>query len=934
MTMHRANASRAIAPVYAEREEVSGTPEGDPGTVSRIAHDSLAAPSTEGVVPWLVRQKATVPGPNPGHFPRGESAARYLPTRRQVTVFRAPGGFGKTTLLGECCRSLMTRSVLTAWLSVDEQDAPAVFEAYLCFAFRQAGLDTVAAPRLRDGHPSGPGMGTLLHAIEAHDAPCVLALDEVERLSDPGSVALLNLLLERGPPNLHLAIACRDFPSGLEIGTPILEGRAVVVTAAQLRFSAHETAAFLGDRPAPHESGDPEQDCAGWPIALRIRRERQFGGTRAVAARDFGRTWLDSRMWRAMPDADRDLVLDAGLLDRIEPELLEEVLDGHAFWQRLEAMPTIDGLLLPAPAADGDARHMHPLLRQWCIEWRRRETPERFREVHRRIARALARRGSVVAAMRHAAEGDDLEFAASTLEDAGGLRFMIREGLGPLQAADRFLTPTILDRYPRLALARCAMLATTGRLDDARRLYARVVELAGGRVPSWEDPAQRDLYLDDLFARGAATLFSTASWSPEATDSLGTELAEVLARPDLDPTIRGAFEYGRCIMHATRGAFDEALACADRARRAIGHQWSHLPMLIDYQLGAIAMARGRAREAADWYDRARHALLTDFATDRGARMIGEVLARELDLERHGPTHLVAPVPVPTELRTTVPPFQVYAAASGAVIELARREHGIDRALAVAKDMIDYSHRENLPAVTRFLSITRVALLADAGRAQEASRAWEIAGLPEDDAGCLDCERQTWREMEALAEARLKLLGARWEFQEARRFADAVAEATERIGLGRTRMRCLAVSMAVEVAAGEGRRAAQHLAVFVRLFAESDYAGPLVRQREVSLPLLEDYMRRNEDPPLATAARELLGRLQRAVARPAGTALTEREREILLRLELQRDREIAKALSITHAGVRYHVRKIFGKLGARSRMDAVHRARRLGILPET
>ena len=138
----------------------------------------------------------------------------------------------------------MTRGVLTAWLSVDEQDAPAVFEAYLCFAFRQAGLDTVAAPRLRDGHPSRPGHGHFAARIEAHDAPCVLALDEVERLSDPGSVALLNLLLERGPPNLHLAIACRDFPSGLEIGTPILEGRAVVVTAAQLRFSAHETAAF------------------------------------------------------------------------------------------------------------------------------------------------------------------------------------------------------------------------------------------------------------------------------------------------------------------------------------------------------------------------------------------------------------------------------------------------------------------------------------------------------------------------------------------------------------------------------------------------------------------------------------------------------------------------------------------------------------------
>ena len=60
-------------------------------------------------------------------------------------------------------------------------------------------------------------------------------------------------------------------------------------------------------------------------------------------------------------------------------------------------------------------------------------------------------------------------------------------------------------------------------------------------------------------------------------------------------------------------------------------------------------------------------------------------------------------------------------------------------------------------------------------------------------------------------------------------------------------------------------------------------------------------------------------------------MTGREAEILVRPEDQRDKEIAKALGLTLSGVRYHITNILAKLGARGRMDAVHRARRLGLL---
>ncbi|MCY4602262.1 MAG: hypothetical protein OXF27_20350, partial [Acidobacteria bacterium] len=54
--------------------------------------------------PWLLRQKIAIPDRVAGYFDRAELVDRAMPTRRRLTVLVAPGGFGKTTLLGECCR--------------------------------------------------------------------------------------------------------------------------------------------------------------------------------------------------------------------------------------------------------------------------------------------------------------------------------------------------------------------------------------------------------------------------------------------------------------------------------------------------------------------------------------------------------------------------------------------------------------------------------------------------------------------------------------------------------------------------------------------------------------------------------------------------------------------------------------------------------------
>jgi DNA-binding NarL/FixJ family response regulator len=88
------------------------------------------------------------------------------------------------------------------------------------------------------------------------------------------------------------------------------------------------------------------------------------------------------------------------------------------------------------------------------------------------------------------------------------------------------------------------------------------------------------------------------------------------------------------------------------------------------------------------------------------------------------------------------------------------------------------------------------------------------------------------------------------------------------------------------------------------------------------------------PELERAARSELGRYARQAREGsrAGSNLTEREHDVLTLLaEGLTMRQIGRRLGISARTVETHVAKIYRKLGATTRVDAVARAARLGLL---
>ena len=247
-------------------------------------------------------------------------------------------------------------------------------------------------------------------------------------------------------------------------------------------------------------------------------------------------------------------------------------------------------------------------------------------------------------------------------------------------------------------------------------------------------------------------------------------------------------------------------------------------------------------------------------------------------------------------------------------------------------MLEYVRSARLPSLVRYVSALRVSLLANAGRIGDREEAWALDDLPAAAVDRLDLTEQTWREMEALSCARLRLTMGRGCFEAGRIFAHELRAVAAARGLRRTLMRALALSAVLEQCAGEPAAAAGHLEAYLGLYAETPYAGPLVRERADCVEVVAGFLESGPDSPEKETARSLQTAKERA-DHPRPPALSARAREVLQRLVGQQDKQIAVELGLSAYGVRYHIRKLFAKLGARNRVEAVRRARDMGLVPD-
>ena len=636
------------------------------------------------------------------------------------------------------------------------------------------------------------------------------------------------------------------------------------------------------------------------------------------------RNFLDARLLRRLSDRDRALLLDLAAFDWVDTNLVDEVLEATNTRLRLDGLLALDGLLTPMDR-DGAVRRLHPVVRQHCLRVLIGQNPARARHLHRRIAEALARRGQLIPAWRHAAATGDREFLGETMERVGVFRMWLREGMTCLAAADRFLTPALLEGFPRLALIRCVARRLRLQFDEARALYRTT-------KPKLDDMARRRgedylpaMLIDRLFTE--VSLVGAHYRSDRDTNRAEIEAAGRRSVPTEATLLACGLHISSCVSDYQAARFE---ACRQHGLTALSQMaqggFRHGEIFVNLHLGMAAMSQGRVEEATNRYAIARRATKTYFASDAALATISDALVIELDIERdHVKAIKQRTLTGLTELRGAW--LDAHEAAVAVAAELTFARHGAELGIQFLTDEIAKVRAMGLTTIVRYASALCSTFLVESGRSDGAKQVWRDERLPRDVSDLTDLDRQSWREMEAVSCARIRLLTELGDRDAARGLANRLRAVASEHGLTRTLMRALALSMTIDA---DTDRAIEPLVEFLRLMRDTDYLRPLVRHRDVSRGLLTRLLDKDPDPEVHEAASTALAHLD-GPPPPSVPVFSAREQAVLAELRNGlRNREIADRLRISEDGVRHHLKNIYRKTGTTDRSDAVRRATSMGL----
>ncbi len=881
------------------------------------------------VVPsWLLKAKVSPPDPGAGSVPRHALLQRLgAAFERRFALLQAPAGFGKTTVLADFSRRKQEEGLVVAWVSLDEDDEPSLFGTYLTYAFECAGLDLSALndPGAWSSSPVAYQVGMLARAIELHAAPCLLILDEVDRVPRE-TIAAIQRLVEHAPANLHFALAFRANP-GLDLTMQVLDGSGVVLDADELRFSTSEIEQFFRGKLSPRRLTEVEEFTAGWPVALLIQRAERIDetGQPRVDTAKLTSNFFDLHLLRGLSTEERRFACELAVFDLIDTNLVDEVLGSGDARPRIDRLSPLDGLLSPIDET-GAVRRLHPLVRNYFADLLAMEDPAGKRTLHAGIARALARRRQLIPALRHARYAGDPQLVGDLIEPAGVFNLWLRHGVTWLSSANEFLTPEVTGLYPRLLLLRSIVLRMALNVDLATAMYDSAARQTDGFTHDRAGGDAVTLAVDRVFASvvlaGGSRLAvhdQLDALLPVEGDAGGDEKSRLLL---------GARHMVLCGACYERGRLDDCQRHAKLARAYFGDERRYGNIIFDIYQGMAAMAAGSVQEAAQWYARARKGAKENFPTEACMAVCVDAVAMELDLERNRGRQIdQGALTGLAELRATWTDIDAIAISVSA--ELTFERQGREATIRMLRKSLEDVRAMRCEPLSKCVAGFLVFYLTEVGQADAAAQVWQDHALPDDVSELLDLESQPWRTMESMACARIRLLVAQSEFRAAEEVARQLCATASEHGLLRTRLQGLALSMLVAERAGQPDRALERLVEFLQLTRKVDYVRPLVRQREVSRVVLQRLLDMDIDAELRDAAQSMLSHLDR---RPKTPVFSPRELQVLAEArEGRRNQEIADRLGISQPGVRYHLKKIYRKTGVSRRKEALRNAELMGAL---
>ena len=872
--------------------------------MNRSVATELPRPSPDQqIAAARVQAKSRRPDAPHAGLSRAQLLQAALQQARMVWL-NAPAGYGKTVLMSDYAREQAQAGAEVVWLTLDshDQDADQFLRSVLDSAeYHVPGLARQALAHWHDTGRRGQVdteqvLLLWLQELLAWPRPLLLCLDDVQSLTGENSWQLLVRLLEQLPDQVSVILASRSLPGPL--GRLRLLSRLHWLNTGELRFSDDETQRLL------HQHGLPDaavlvpalnRRLQGWPagLAIWLACYRAVGQpaepSPTLAMTELG-DYLQGEVLQPLPLPLQEFVRMAAVLETFNETLLRHCCHDDSYHPLLLQALQQNLFISALPAFPGWYQ-MHPVMA--ALLSTRLPLSQRL-ALHRSAFSWLSQHRQPVAALQHALAagmGEEAEEWVSreaeqilaNLDIAGLLHWFEQLGMENTQ------------RSPRLmAIASWALLLTQQR-EEARRLVQ--ILLARNALQSFEEDA-----LCGYLARLDGDLAVSALRCQRALDSLPP------ARFALRILMTSTLAHLRLAEQDTEGARVWNRLTQDLARQ---YQAPALEALSLFDYARIELNRGHISRSRSIIERGLTLLsgVSDHAErlPRGRLLLYRAVL--LWLTAGSETQLDEALQEGIEVSTVLRDVSVcYGYAVQAMRCAARQDFGAAlNALDAAERMMQ---RWQVEQVTyQWLGLVKANIWISQGKTNRARQALEQL-----------LQGQTFHQLPRpelfpmlpglaiITQARLLLAQGQTED------CLQLAEQTLRQRGNPFIMLVLSLLRAAALRSQQPGNTDAQTSV-----------TPLLRtlQREgVALNLL-DWLPGLREPLPESADHEELS-LQ--------ASLSERELEVLRKVaQGLSNQEIADQLFISLHTVKTHARKINVKLGAKSRTQALHRARELQLI---
>jgi LuxR family maltose regulon positive regulatory protein len=866
----------------------------------------------------------------------------------KLQLLVGPAGSGKTSVLVQWRKQLLDAGAHVAWYSAGPDDDESRVASYLVESLRQSGMSLGLEGLQLFLRSGGAAWERLLASLvnDCADATheTYLVIDNFQHLSSFQLLQLLNRWIALAPPTLHFVLATRVSPP-LDLARLRAEGQLLELEFNLLRFDADETRRFVESQglptPDPAQLESLHRMTDGWPAGLQLLTFSMRNDGRGSQVLERPEAWSMKQV-RALDDyleqtvigllhaAELDFLMRIAVCRRFNRQLCEAVTgnaDAGAYLRKFESENLF---LLPIDTEDIEPWYrFHPLIGNFMAKRLHRFGSGGVQKLNRHAALWFAEHQLHTEAVRHAVCSDDAELLVDLIDQRA--RRLVDSGqyFEYLRWCEQ-AAPALLAQ--RLNASLCLALAqlSCGRMRDFEQTMSGIerhpqAAQANVQIELHLLKAYHALRIDDPLAQRQAV--AMVERHPPPGDSIAGLMLTSL----------------RCHELAYAGRF-EAVREAAWLRFRGGSVRRQVVQLVDYWVGFSHLLEGHPQRAAEQLKNVITAgrQSADVKAAASGVVYGYLMEALYQADRIDEARLLLEQQFQLVEAIGLPDSLMYAYRVRARIERLDGDHA--SAMKTLQNLEEHAQRMGIVRLVAWSLHDQIRLAVDMDedtRADELIRRLKFTARP------WMQERGNVRSEIPLATALALAEHAVWSSapqDTTSALLQSAADIARDSGRRIAELHIGLVQVCFLQQIGQQKLAAERLRDSLRLVMRlglrrlpADLPLALRRSLQALAPMIDDaevskFLRSLDAAAPAPAEADAIPPIVAAAGStsqpaPRDAPLTVREREIIdLLSQALSIKSIARELNVSPGTVKWHLRNVYGKLGAFSKEDAVAKMR--------